>query len=58
MRVPMGSNFLYEEDGIIFRVFYKSRTVKVSARHGNRTVIEYGYTPHEGAEKAFLQFPT
>jgi hypothetical protein len=39
MQVPMGANFLYEEDGILFRVFYQGSKFKVSVRLRNRIVI-------------------
>lgn len=52
MSLPFGANFKYEEDGILFRVNHKNNRIKIYARKGNRTIIEFGDTPHEAAEKA------
>jgi hypothetical protein len=54
MKGPTGYD--YEEDGVLYRVFYihksKIKGIKVMARTGNRMVIEYGRTPNEAAKKA------
>jgi hypothetical protein len=52
MKIPMGADFSFEEDGIYFRVYHLRHSVKIYAKLGNRTVIEYGSSPHEAAEKA------
>lgn len=52
MKVPFGSDFRSEEDGILFRIYHKSNRIKLYAKMGNRTVIEFGNTPFEAAEKA------
>lgn len=50
MVLPMGANFAYEEDGIYFRVYHKNIKIKIYARLGNRTVIEFGDTPYIAAK--------
>jgi hypothetical protein len=52
MKTPMGADFSFIEDGIYFRVYHQRNRVKIYAKQGKRTVIEYGSSPHEAAEKA------
>lgn len=52
MKSPMAAVFVYEENGIYFRVYNVKHRIKVYARMGKKTVIEHGSTPNEAAEKA------
>ncbi|MDQ1147036.1 hypothetical protein QE429_003863 [Bacillus sp. SORGH_AS 510] len=52
MKVPLGADFSYEEDGIQFRVYHKNKRIKLYARQGNKTVIQFGETAYQAAEKA------
>jgi hypothetical protein len=52
MKIPMGADFSFEEDGVYFRVYHLRHRVKVYAKLGKKTVIEYGSSPYEAAEKA------
>jgi hypothetical protein len=52
MKIPFGSDFIFEGEGIRFRVYYIKNGIKLYTRKGSKTVIEYGNTPHEATEKA------
>jgi hypothetical protein len=52
LKSPMAANFAYEEDGIYFRVYSVRYRIKVYARMGYKTVIEFGNTHYEAADKA------
>jgi hypothetical protein len=52
MKSPLAAVFAYEEDGIYFRVYHVRHRIKVYARMGKKTVIEYGNTPFEAANNA------
>jgi GTP cyclohydrolase III len=41
-----------DEYGIFLRVYHIGHRIKLYAKLENNTVIEYGSTPHEAAEKA------
>jgi hypothetical protein len=54
----MSFNFAYEEDGIYFRVYNVRHRIKVYARMGNKTVIEFGNTHYEAADNAKKRLST
>ncbi|WP_176699811.1 hypothetical protein [Neobacillus massiliamazoniensis] len=51
--MKIDANYIYEESGILYKVYHlKKRRIKVSAKVGNITVIEFGSSIHEAYEKA------